>query len=134
MSNGVSSVQPCSVFPNSCGETGVSSVSAEKPRFAALLLPLVLPDGIGLASLGILEVLRQAPMTIAAKYEDGVFKPLEDVKLTEGTRVEVHVREAAERPPFPKSLRELAAFGMWADRDDIPDGVTYVNRLREPRF
>ena len=73
-------------------------------------------------------------MTIAANYEDGVFKPLEDVKLTEGTRVEVHVREAAERPPFPKSLRDLAAFGMWADRDDIPDGVTYVNRLREPRF
>ena len=30
-------------------------------------------------------------MTIAAKYEDGVFKPLEDVKLAEGTRVEVHV-------------------------------------------
>lgn len=73
-------------------------------------------------------------MTIAAKYEDGVFKPLEDVELTEGTNVEVHVREAAERPPFPKSLRELAAFGMWADCDDIPDGVTYVNRLREPRF
>jgi predicted DNA-binding antitoxin AbrB/MazE fold protein len=72
-------------------------------------------------------------MTIPAKYENGVFKPLEDVKLAEGTRVEVHVCEAAERP-FPKSLRELAAFGMWADRDDIPDGVTYVNRLREPRF
>ena len=72
-------------------------------------------------------------MTIAAKYEDGVFKPLEDVKLCEGTRVEVHVREAAERPR-PKSLRELAAFGMWADRDDIPDGVTYEDRIREPRF
>ena len=67
----------------------------------------------------------------AAKYEDGVFKPLEGVELTEGTKVEVYVHEAAERP---KSLRELAAFGMWADRDDIPDGVTYVNRLREPRF
>ena len=71
-------------------------------------------------------------MTIAAKYEDGVFKPLEEVKLTEGTRVEVHV---AEQPPSrPKSVREFAAFGMWADREDIPDGVTYVNRLREPRF
>ena len=71
-------------------------------------------------------------MTIAAKYEDGVFKPLEEVKLTEGTRVEVHVAE----PPHcrPKSVREFAAFGMWADREDIPDGVTYVNRLREPRF
>lgn len=73
-------------------------------------------------------------MTIAAKYEDGVFKPLEDVKLPEGARVEVHVDETAEQSPLPKSLRELAAFGMWADREDIPDGVTYVNRLREPRF
>ena len=72
-------------------------------------------------------------MTIAAKYEDGVFKPLEDVKLTEGARVELHVREAAERRPFP-NLRELAAFGMWADRDDIPDGVTYEDRIREPRY
>ncbi len=72
-------------------------------------------------------------MTIAAKYEDGVFKPLEEVKLTEGTRVEVHVpgKEPRRRP---KSVREFAAYGMWADRDDIPDGVTYVNRLREPRF
>ena len=71
-------------------------------------------------------------MTIAAKYEDGVFKPLEEVKLTEGTRVEVHVPEQPCRRP--KSVREFAAFGMWADREDIPDGVTYVNRLREPRF
>jgi predicted DNA-binding antitoxin AbrB/MazE fold protein len=71
-------------------------------------------------------------MTIAAKYEDGVFKPLEEVKLTEGARVEVHV---AEQPSSrPKSVREFAAFGMWADREEIPDGVTYVNRLREPRF
>jgi len=71
-------------------------------------------------------------MTIAAKYEDGVFKPLEEVKLTEGTRVEVHVAEQPHRRS--KSVREFAAFGMWADREDIPDGVTYVNRLREPRF
>jgi predicted DNA-binding antitoxin AbrB/MazE fold protein len=97
------------------------------------LVPLAMPPHWP-RQLGILEVLRQAPMTIAAKYEDGVFKPLEDVKLTEGTRVEVHVCEAAERPPFPKSLRELAAFGMWADRDDIPDGVTYEDRIRQPRY
>jgi len=71
-------------------------------------------------------------MTIAAKYEDGIFKPLEEVKLNEGTRVEVHVPEQPRRRP--KSVREFAAFGMWADREDIPDGVTYVNRLREPRF
>jgi hypothetical protein len=51
-------------------------------------------------------------MAIAAKYEDGVFKPLEEVKLTEGTRVEMHVTE--QRPKRPKSVREFAAFGMWA--------------------
>ena len=72
-------------------------------------------------------------MAIAAKYEDGVFKPLEDVKLKEGTRVEVHV-PAENAPKRPKSVRDSPIFGMWADRDDIPDGVTYVNRLHEPRY
>jgi predicted DNA-binding antitoxin AbrB/MazE fold protein len=71
-------------------------------------------------------------MTIAAKYEDGVFKPLEEVELTEGTRVEVHVAEQPRRRP--KSVREFAAFGMWADREDIPDGVTYEDRMRQPRY
>ncbi len=71
-------------------------------------------------------------MTIPAKYENGVFKPLEDVKLAEGTEVQVHV--PTERPSRPKSVRELAAFGMWADRDDIPDGVTYEDRVRQPRY
>jgi predicted DNA-binding antitoxin AbrB/MazE fold protein len=71
-------------------------------------------------------------MTIAAKYEDGVFKPLEEVKLTEGARVEVHVAEQSRRRP--KSVREFAAFGMWADREDIPDGVTYEDRMRQPRY
>ena len=55
------------------------------------------------------------------------------MKLTEGTRVEVHVAEQPAPKPR-KSVRDLPIFGMWADRDDIPDGVTYVNRLREPRF
>jgi predicted DNA-binding antitoxin AbrB/MazE fold protein len=69
-------------------------------------------------------------MTIAAKYEDGVFKPPEDVKLTGGTTVEVHI--PGEGPRRPKSVREFAAFGMWADREDIPDGVTYEDRMRQP--
>ncbi len=72
-------------------------------------------------------------MTIAAKYEDGVFKPLEDVKLANGTRVEVHV-PSEETHGALKSVREFAAFGMWADRDDIPDGVTYEGRIRQPRY
>jgi len=52
-------------------------------------------------------------MTIAAKYEDGVFKPLEDVKLAEGTKVKVHVpAEPAPKPDRPKSLRDSPIFGM----------------------
>jgi hypothetical protein len=70
-------------------------------------------------------------VTIPAKYENGVFKPLEDVNLAEGTEVQVHL--PAERPRRPKSVREFAAFGMWADRDDVPDGVTYEDRIRQPR-
>lgn len=71
-------------------------------------------------------------MTIAARYENGVFKPLENVDLTEGTRVEVHVTAEAALTPR-KSVRDLPIFGMWADRDDIPDGVTYEDRIRQPR-
>ncbi len=61
-------------------------------------------------------------MTIAAKYQDGVFKPLEDVNLAEGTKVEVHVPEQAP-PKRPRSVRDWPIFGMWADRGDVPDGV-----------
>jgi hypothetical protein len=68
-------------------------------------------------------------MRIPAKYEDGVFKPLEQVDLAEGTRVDVLVPVAAPRKRS-KSVRDLPVFGMWADRDDIPDGVSYVNALR----
>ena len=46
-------------------------------------------------------------MTIAAKYEDGVFKPLEDVKVKEGTVEPVKRRRS------------------------IKDGIGYVNNLRD---
>jgi hypothetical protein len=49
-----------------------------------------------------------------------------------GTRVKVYVPVAP--PKRLKSVRDLPIFGMWADRDDIPDGVAYVNRLRAPRY
>ena len=72
-------------------------------------------------------------MTIPAKYQNGVFMPLENVSLKEGTRVEVYV--PAETATRPRSIRDLGICGMWADREDTPDGVTYVNRLRdEPRY
>jgi len=66
-------------------------------------------------------------MVIEAKYENGVFRPLGKVKLKEGTLVEIHVdREDTHRRA--QSIREL---GMWANRADIKDGVSYVNTLRD---
>lgn len=69
-------------------------------------------------------------MVIEAKYEKGIFRPLGKVKLKEGTLVEVHIN-----PGHPArkalSLRELGFAGMWADREDIKDGVSYVDSLRE---
>src|ERR1019366_8999071 len=53
-------------------------------------------------------------MTIAAKYEDGVFKPLEQVKIEEGTLVEVRVPSYADRlRGKPRSLKDFAFYGMW---------------------
>ena len=70
-------------------------------------------------------------MTIPAKYENGVFKPLHDIDMQEGTLVEVLVpgeRAAGLKRP---SIRELGFAGMWADRDDIKSGVDYEDSLRE---
>ena len=72
-------------------------------------------------------------MTIAAKYEDGVFRPLGNVSIEEGTIVEVHVPDGAQ-PDTRPSIKDLPFYGIWADRDDIVDGVSYVDKLRdEPR-
>ncbi len=70
-------------------------------------------------------------MTITARYEHGVFKPLEDVNLHEGAIVEVRVPSYADRlkeklPPIESS----GIFGMWSDRTDMGDSVDYVNSLR----
>jgi len=69
-------------------------------------------------------------MVIEAKYENGVFKPLVEVKLEEGTTVEIHFNHEQTARKAP-SIRELGFAGMWADREDIEDGVSYVNRLRD---
>jgi hypothetical protein len=68
-------------------------------------------------------------MTIAARYENGVFKPLDVVNIKEGTIVDVLVPHEEKRKP--SSIRDLGFAGMWADRDDITDGLSYVNRLRD---
>jgi predicted DNA-binding antitoxin AbrB/MazE fold protein len=68
-------------------------------------------------------------MVIEAKYENGVFKPLGKIKLKEGTVVEVHVNRG-QTVKKPLSIRALGFAGMWADRANIKDGVSYVNSLR----
>jgi predicted DNA-binding antitoxin AbrB/MazE fold protein len=70
-------------------------------------------------------------MTIAAKYEHGIFRPLEDVPIEEGTIVEVHVPAEAEPGRKRRSIKDLPFYGMWADRDDITDGVSNVYRLSD---
>ena len=69
--------------------------------------------------------------TITAKYEDGVFKPLEDVTVNEGTIVEVYVPSYADRlKGKSRPVGDSAFFGMWKDRADIGDSVEYISNLR----
>jgi predicted DNA-binding antitoxin AbrB/MazE fold protein len=82
--------------------------------------PGILRDGFG-----------QKPMTITAKYEDGVFKPLEIVTINEGTIVEIRVPSYADRlKAKSRSVGDFAFFGMWKDRTDIGDSVEYISNLR----
>lgn len=69
-------------------------------------------------------------MVIEAKYENGVFRPIGKIILEEGTVVEIHVNRG-QSPAKTVSIRELGFAGMWADRRDIKDGVSYVNSLRD---
>ncbi len=72
-------------------------------------------------------------MHIRAIYKDGVFKPLEDVPVKEGTEVDVYPREQRADRKKPKSVFDLEFFGMWANHYDIGSGVEYVNRMRKSR-
>lgn len=68
-------------------------------------------------------------MVIEAKYENGVFRPLSKIELKEGTVVEIHVNRG-QTARKASSIRELGFAGMWADRANIKDGVSYVNSVR----
>ena len=74
-------------------------------------------------------------MSIRAIYQNGIFKPLEEVPLKEGTEVEVYPTSEprSTNGKKPKSVRELGAYGMWEHRDDIGTGVEYVNKIRKYR-
>ncbi len=70
-------------------------------------------------------------MTITAMYQDGVFKPLEDVNLNEGTLVEVRVPSYADRLKGKSlSVGNFEFYGMWKDAPTIGDGVEYISNLR----
>jgi predicted DNA-binding antitoxin AbrB/MazE fold protein len=74
---------------------------------------------------------NEGDMTIPARYENGIFRPLENVAIEEGTVVEVHVPTGCESSRRRGSIKDLPFFGLWADRDDITDGVSYVDELRD---
>jgi hypothetical protein len=75
------------------------------------------------------SILRVTAMTIPARYEKGVFRPLQDVSIKEGTVVEVLLPPAA--PPMrPPSIPDSPFAGMWKDREDMADSVEYIDRLR----
>lgn len=68
-------------------------------------------------------------MTIPARYENGVFRPLQEVRIQEGTLVEVIV--PVEAPPRkPHSVGDTPFAGLWKDREDTADSVEYIERLR----
>ena len=69
-------------------------------------------------------------MVIPAKYEHGVFKPLEDVLLEEGTVVEVYLPQP-KASKTRKSIRESGIFGIWKQRGEIENGIDYVNKVRD---
>jgi len=70
-------------------------------------------------------------MTVTAKYEGGVFKPLEDVRISEGTIVEVRVPSYADRlRNKARSVGDFAFYGMWRDRTDIGDSIEHISNLR----
>jgi hypothetical protein len=48
--------------------------------------------------------------------------------------VDVHPIEPKKRKVEKrKSVKDLAAYGMWKDRTDFKDGVDYVNKIRRYR-
>ena len=70
-------------------------------------------------------------MTIPAKYENGVFRPLGDVQIKEGTVVAVLIPTEQQATGKRRSIKDLPFYGMWKDRTDIGDSVEYLNKLRD---
>jgi len=64
---------------------------------------------------------------IKVKFENGVFKPIEETDdIEEGAIGKVYVEEK-------HSTRSSDFFGLWKDRKEIKDGLSYVKELRSKR-
>lgn len=57
----------------------------------------------------------------------------ERVTLTHRGRRRAVIIPFSESKSGKVRVSDLPAFGMWADRADMPDPVTFVEQLRKPR-
>jgi len=68
--------------------------------------------------------------TIRVRYEDGVFRPLQRVRsVKEGAIGEVRLKEM-QTPEKRVSVRSSEFFGLWKDRENVGDGLSYIRKLR----
>ena len=67
---------------------------------------------------------------IRVRYENGVFRPLRQVpSLRDGAIGEVRLQEV-HKTAKRLSVRSSDFFGLWKDRKDIGNGLSYVKKLR----
>ena len=67
-------------------------------------------------------------MEIRAKFEEGVFKPLENVEgIESGEIIEISLSTLKKSGKAAKSR----FFGIWKDRKDIKNGTDYVKKIRQ---
>ena len=75
--------------------------------------------------------------SIKARYENGVFRPRENVDVKEGTEADIYLRREKGNGDRGKKLKprleDFEVYGMWKDRTDFKDGADYVNRVRQYR-
>ena len=70
------------------------------------------------------------------RIEEGRLVVADEIGLPDGTAVCVAI-EVLDQPTggadggAHAARDELPGFGMWADREDMPDSVTWVNRQRD---
>ena len=68
--------------------------------------------------------------TIRVRYEDGVFRPLQRVRsVKEGAIGEVQLK-VTQKPEKRVTVRSSEFFGLWKDRKDLGNGLSYTRKMR----